>query len=420
MLPAARTETPMFENVLIDARIAWRNLIRQRARTAFGLAAVIFGVVAVLFAAGFIEHVYFATREGFIRSRLGHIQIARKGYFDSGRSDPFAFVMAADRDAASSLERIGGVASVASRIEFSGLLSKGDHTLSFIGEAIEPEREKAIAEAMLITRGTDLTSQIPNAVILGQGLAANLGAEVGDRLVMMVGTSSGGINAKEVVVRGFFSSASKAFDDVALRINLGAAHDLLRIDGAHLWVLALESTELTPRVAKEITDVLGSERYDVMPWYRTADFYHKTVQLFSRQTAVVKLIIAALIALVIANAVAMSVRERTREIGTGLALGLPRMRIVRQFLLEAALLGAIGGAIGLALGTAVARTVSWVGIPMPPPPGLGRGYVAEIIVTGGLMAETLALAMLAAVLAGLLPAWRVSRMRIVDALRHEG
>lgn len=403
---------------MVDVAIAWRQLLRQRRRTAFGVLSVAFGVAALIFAAGFIEYIYFAMREDTIRSRFGHIQIAQRGYFESGRADPFRFVLPVAAEERQQIQRMPGVVSVAQRIEFSGLASRGEATISFLGEAIEPGKEVELSEAIVIASGVNLVDGDGDGAVLGAGLAANLGAQVGDRLVLLVNTPSGGVNAAEVTVRGMFSSATKAFDDVALRVNLSLAQRLLRIDGAHLWVVALGDTEQTDEVVRQLANSLDGKRFEVVPWHRLADFYAKTVELFSRQVGVLKLIIALLILLVISNTVTMNVLERTGEIGTSLAIGMPRSRVLRQFLFEGALLGILGGAVGALVGTTVAWLVSAVGIPMPPPPGLGRGFTAKVMATPEIVGEALLLATVVALAASALPAWRVSRLRIVDALRQ--
>ena len=70
------------------------------------------------------------------------------------------------------------------------------------------------------------------------------------------------------------------------------------------------------------------------------------------------------------------------------------------------------------LGWCAAWLITWVGIPMPPPPGVVRSFTAGILVTPGLLGQALALALVTTFIAGLLPAWRASRLPIVDALRH--
>jgi putative ABC transport system permease protein len=167
-----------------------------------------------------------------------------------------------------------------------------------------------------------------------------------------------------------------------------------------------------------IRSQLDPRLFDVVPWYDLADFYNKTVELFSKQVNVMKLIIALIIVLSISNTQTMSVLERTSEIGTSMALGVTRAQTLRRFLMEALVIGVVGGLIGLGLGMILAKLISIVGIPMPPPPGMARGLTGQIRVTWGLAGDALALALSTTLLAGIYPAWKASRMLIVDALRH--
>ena len=76
-----------------------------------------------------------------------------------------------------------------------------------------------------------------------------------------------------------------------------------------------------------------------IPWSDLADFYNKTVVLFSRQVNVVKFIIGVIIVLTISNTQMMSVLERTTEIGTSLAIGQRRQAVMRMFMAEGVLIG---------------------------------------------------------------------------------
>jgi len=149
-----------------------------------------------------------------------------------------------------------------------------------------------------------------------------------------------------------------------------------------------------------------------------ADFYNKTVVLFSKQVDVVKLIIGIIIVLTISNTQTMSVLERTTEIGTSLAIGLRSSEIMKQFLMEGVLLGIAGGLAGIVLGYLVGAAISAIGIPMPPPPGMARGYTGQILISGALVRDAAILAVLTTLLASILPAWRASRLNVVDALRR--
>ncbi|MBK6336316.1 MAG: ABC transporter permease [Betaproteobacteria bacterium] len=392
--------------------------MRQRHRTGIALLAVAFGVVALLIAGGFIEWLFWAMREDTIRSRLGHIQITRPAYHEAGFANPMAYLIADNPVGLKRVENAAGVVSVAPRMALSGLVSHGTQTVPFVAEGVDPDREARMKRLDFIAEGEDLAATDPAGVTLGRGLAEGLGVSVGDSVVLLANTRSGGINAVEARVRGVFSTSAKAFDDTALRMPIDLARRLQRISGAHVWVVLLDRTDDIELRVRELKTAVGGDGLEVIPWTQLADLYNKTVALFSRQVNAVKLIVASIIVLGISNTMMMGVIERTGEIGTAMALGRTRRQILAQFLGEGLLIGVLGGVVGLGVGWLLAALLSWVGIPMPPAPGMVRGYTAGIMVTPGLAFDALVLAALTSLIASFYPAWRASRLVIVDALRH--
>lgn len=403
--------------LLTDLFLAWRNVVRHKRRSFTGMVAVTFGTAALMLAAGFIEYIYFAMREGTIHAGLGHVQVTRTGYLERGMADPFEYVLPAQAAERKIVETAPHVLQVASRLKFTGLVGFNDASLSFLGEGRDPEREVGGVDALIIEAGTALSNDVPDGVLLGQGLAQNLGAKVGDKVVLLVTKRGGGLGGIEMTVRGIFSTQQKAYDDIALQLPFAAAERLLDMGGAHSWIVYLDKTANTPAVVSHLKAQLGTG-FATYGWYDLADFYEKTVRLFSRQVLVMKFIIALVVILSISNTMLMTVVERTDEIATSMAVGVRRNRILSRFLFEGLLIGAIGGLIGLALGYGLARAISSTGIPMPPPPGMARGYVGQILVTGGLVADALIIAMVTALVASVYPSWKASRMVIAEALRH--
>ena len=400
--------------------LAARNLFRQPTRSAITLSAILFGMIALMISGGFIEWIFWAMREATVYSKLGHIQIAKAGYFLQAQEEPSAFVIPSNLPELSQLSTIPRVRLVTTRLAFNGLVSHGETTTSFIGEGVEPEKEESVSNLLHITKGNGLSTNDPKGMILGRGLAASLGVDVGDSIILLITLSSGGINAIEGHVRGLFFTVSKEFDDSALRIPIGLAKELLRVSGAHTWIVLLDSTEDTHDVLVQVKNHLQSSKsaLEVKPWDELADFYNKTVALYSRQMNALKLIIALIIVLGIANTMTMSVLERTGEIGTLMALGNRSKQIMRLFVTEGLILGLIGGVSGTVIGYILAETISYVGIPMPPAPGMSTGFTGQIRVTPSLAAQALAIAVITSLVASLYPAWKASRLNIVDALRQ--
>jgi len=403
--------------LLNDVLLAARNILRHRRRSAFALAAIASGIAALIVANGFIDWILFKHRETTITSQFGHIQVSRKGYLKEGAADPFAYLLSNSSPVLGELEKLPELRMLGKRLAFSGLMSKGEETVSFVAEAVEPDKERILSSGLRVSKGAALSTDEPMGIIVGLGLAANLGVDVGDTVVLIVNTASGGVNAVECRVRGLFATMSKAYDDAALRVPLDVARGLLKVDGAHVWVLLLDDTDRVRPTIESLRARFGSSGLVFTEWIDLADFHVKAVALFKKQVGVIRAIIAVIIVLSIFNTMIMSVMERTAEIGTLMALGQTRRRILRLFLVEGAMLGVVGGLLGLVLGSALAWLLSYVGIPMPPPPGQSWGFMAEVMVTPRLAVEAVVLAVASTLVASLYPARKASRMVIVDALR---
>lgn len=398
-------------------KLAQRNLMRNKNRTWVSLFTVAGGVIAFLLAGGFINWIFHDMREATIHSQLGHLQIVRPGFFEKGLADPYAFLLPGSPQETNKGRTISGVETITPRLVFSGLASFGDTTVSFSGEGIDPVAERLISSRISIKDGQDLEGGSEARAILGEGLARNLGVQPGDKIVLLATAANGSASAVEVTVAGTFFTINKEFDDYALRMPIALAQKLMRVQGATSWVALLDQTEKTEVVTQAFRQQLPPDHFQVIPWMDLADFYNKTVVLFSKQVEVVKLIIGIIIVLTISNTQTMNVLERTTEIGTSLAIGVRGSEVMMLFLLEGLLIGVVGGLIGIGLGYLIGAGISAIGIPMPPPPGMARGYTGQILISPSLMLDAAFLAILTTLLASVLPAWRASRLNVVDALR---
>jgi putative ABC transport system permease protein len=399
-----------------EIKLAGLNLLRQRRRSMIAFGAIVVGVVGYLLAAGFIEWIFWATREAAIQTGFGHVQISAPGFRDRGASDPRKYVMTADANLRQEIAGLPGVAGIGARLLVNGVVSKGDVTVPFAGEGVEPGYESRFRTVIQVA-GKRLGADDAKGVLLGKGLARALHAQVGDRVVLLVSDRSGGMHGAEATVRGIVSVQVRAYDDVAVTMPLGMAQQLLGTKGIHLWVVSLTDTALTSAFQRQLQPLLERARLQQESWLDASDFYRKTVALLSRQMDVVIGLIGLILVLGISNLLMMNTLERTGEIGTMLAIGTPRGSVLRMHVAEGVLLGLIGAVIGAATGILLAALISAVGIPMPPPPGRDTGYRAEILVSVPVVMNAIFLAVGSAAIASIFPAWRASRMPIVDALR---
>ncbi|MFZ0731785.1 MAG: FtsX-like permease family protein [Candidatus Sulfotelmatobacter sp.] len=118
------------------------------------------------------------------------------------------------------------------------------------------------------------------------------------------------------------------------------------------------------------------------------------------------------IMLVSANTMAMSVRNRTREVAVLKTLGFTRRRVLSIFVSEAVALAFGGGLIGVLIAIPVVSGMTHRFI--------GLGIPLDMKVNGITAAMSLFIAVILGVVSGYIPAYRASRVNIVEGLRHIG
>ena len=398
--------------------IALRNVLRQKTRTAVTLAAIVCGVAGLILGGGWVNDIFAQLGEALIHSQSGHLQVYKQGFYAAGSRAPEKYLIASPDEIKQRIASSTGVENVMARLNFSGLLNNGRTDLPIVGEGVEPGKEAALGSFVSITKGRKLADQDAFGMEVGQGVAQALKLSPGDRVTLLANALEGALNSLDVEVIGVFQSYSNEYDARAVRIPLAAAQELLGTKGANALVVSLKKTADTSRVATDLKAQLGASGLEVKTWVELNDFYEKTVELYKRQFGVLQLIILIMVLLSVANSVNMSVFERVGEFGTMMSLGNRSNQVFGLILTESVVLGLIGSGLGVALGVVLALAISAVGIPMPPPPNANLGYTARIQIVPSTLLMSFVIGFSATVIASILPARRVSRIPVVDALRQ--
>jgi putative ABC transport system permease protein len=399
-------------------KLAWRNLLRQKARTAAGLAAVAVGVTCIILSGGFIQDIFVQLREAIIHSQSGHIQVAPVGFLGSGSRSPEKYVIENPEREKDRIASVPGVSDVMARAYFSGLLNNGYTDFPIIGEGMEPDKEAALGTFLQIKEGRLLTDEDQYGVMVGEGVARALELRPGDSVVVLVSTTGGAINTLDFEVVGIFQSYSQEYDDRAVKVPLRAAQELLNTGSANVIVVSLQRTADTAKLAGLLRERTMWKDMEVKTWFELNQFYRSAVELYERQFGVLRIIILVMVLLGVMNTLNMTVFERVGEFGTMRALGDRSSWVTRLVIVESVMLGLIGAVLGAILGVLLALGISAIGIPMPPPPNSNLGYTAYIRIVPSVIASAFAIGVVAATLASLLPAFRVSRIHIAEALRQ--
>lgn len=400
-------------------KIALRNAFRNQRRSCLSVFMIASAVASIVIFEGFTYNMVEGLRETTIETQTGHIQMARKTFWEKSNLKPKQNLILDYSQFIESVKKDGRVKYVAGRLEFFGLLSKDDASISARAVTIDPGKEVSRNKYFRFKEGNALSEKHPFQVAVGSGLAKKLGIKTRDSVSLLTHTYDGVVNAMDFEVSGIFQTDISEFDDSTLLIPLETAQKLLDTQGVEQIVVGLNSSWETKDFKGFLEPKLGtlSGEVQLKTWFQLATLY-KQVSIFNKlQNTIVKFILFMLVLLSIANTVGMSILERTGEIGTIRALGEQRKSIVWQFLTEGFFLGLCGAIVGGLGGALLAHLFNAMNIPVVFP-GASAPIIIKIQILGTSIVKGGALGILITVVAAILPAYRAAKMNIVQALRY--
>jgi putative ABC transport system permease protein len=304
---------------------------------------------------------------------------------------------------AADIEQIPDV-SIVSPIRFSPAIVDGED------ESVTGTNEGAfeLLDMTLVDGDADLG---PGEVVISQGTAEDRGISVGDEIPVNLVDDDRPESERTARVAGIYEAPESApdlgpyvigLDDfTAAAPSSSDAQIFVKIaDGATIAQVEPELEQVvTPFAA---ADVLSVDEYK--------DSIKSQLNVFLLLLIALLLLSVVIAVLGIANTIALSVLERTRELGLLRAVGMRRRQVRATVRWEAVIISLYGTVLGLAFGL----VGGWGLVRALRDEGFG---VFEVPVV-----PFIAVALLGAfvgVLASVWPAWRASRMNVLDAIATE-
>lgn len=414
---------------MILARLALRNVLRNRRRTALTLLVVIAGFMALSLAGGFMAQTFDALSHAAIRGGIGHIQLLHPNALEGDEGQSLEFAIPEGEALASRLRHDPAIADVLPRIQFMGLLSNGPKSVAFLGTGVDPVREPKFMAVMDSLKdgakanggaGSRWLSSISGSreVILGVGIAKSLGASVGSSLTLMSTNKDGGLNALDVEVVGLQDMGLRELNERVLTVSLDTAANLVDAGSARSRLsLLLKHPEDTARELPRIQTLAGKD-VQALPWFELASLYKQVKLLYLAIFGFMGLVLFLVVLLATANTLLMSVMERVREFGTLRAIGMQAPQLTALLQWEGALLGLCGSGLGLLLTLVFRLAVNALHLQMPAPPGTSHGYELNIHFVPMVYFCVFIGLQLTLQLSALFPGLKAAKLRIVEALRH--
>jgi putative ABC transport system permease protein len=287
--------------------------------------------------------------------------------------------------------------------------------VTLFGYGIQPE----VQALYVLEAGRDLVPNDTVGVLLSRTASTVLRAGIGDSITLIGRLDPQVVTAavgRRFAVRGLVHwiydykgqpSVGTVLPVMQHLANFGSA------DRASLIVVKLhpgvEVSSATNRLAATLPELEVNSVADLVNHFKQRLVY------FRQLSYILGSLSSIVTVLLVATMLSITVNERLGEIATLRAIGISRVTVVRQVLLEGAALTLIGGACGIVLGVLTARYLDAILTSFPGLPAAFSFFVPR--------RESLAVAALlllaAGSLAGLYPAWLAARAPIASTLRSE-
>ncbi|MBI3263467.1 MAG: FtsX-like permease family protein [Acidobacteria bacterium] len=375
--------------------LIWRNLLRRKARTFFTTLSIL--VAFILFGLLMTIRVAFSLGVDLAGAdRL--VQLHKVGFL--------IFLPLGHKDR---IAQVPGVKEVTYQTWFGGIYQ--DPSNFFAQMAVDPEAFlRMYPEFKVPPDQAKAWIDDRTGAMVGRALAERFGWKLGDRIPLQ-GTIFNTGRPWEFTIDAIYDGEQKGTDTTQFLFH----YDFLReagMGGQSLvgwYVIRVADPQQAAQIAQLVDAQFANSAFETKTSTEKA-----FVQGFAKQIGDIGAIMVAIsvavlftILLVAGNTMAQSIRERTNELAVLKTVGFSDGRILGLVLAESCAIAIIGGGIGLALGWAITERGDPTGGMLPAfyLPGRDLGVGVGLIVLLGL-------------LAGILPAWQASRLRIVDALRR--
>ena len=331
------------------------------------------------------------------------------------------------------VEQEPGIVGAAPFVSAQAMLTYRGAVKGAIVNGIDPEMESRVSIIDDHIKAGSLNNLEPGefGIVLGEILAAQLGARMGDKVTMVLPEASvnpAGVfpRLKRFTVVGVFGVGADL--DASLGyINIDDAARFQRLPKGSVEGIRLETEDLfeAPQLVWQIASKL-SGRYFISDWTRTHGQLFKAIQMEKTMVGLLLTIIVAVAAFNIVSTLVMVVTDKQADIAILRTYGVTPAQVMQIFMVQGALIGVIGTVSGVVLGILGALNVSAIvaglekimGIQFLNPNVYFISYLPSQLQWPDVMTVSAA-GLILSFIATLYPAWRASRIQPAEALRYE-
>lgn len=399
------------------SRLAWRNLWRNHRRTLIMLMAIAIGVWAMIFMTALMRGMVDEMIRDGLNNLPGYVQIHHPEYLDDPSIENS--LPAPGPELISALQS-PEVTAWTSRVRVPAMISSERDSRGVTLLGVDPSGEISLGfDPASIVEGRFLEGPDDKGLVIGKKLLERLETRLGKRVVVMSQDPENNVADRGFRIVGVYKAKLASLEEAFIYAGRSSVQSLLSMD-QQVSEIAIRGQDYrnVDSLFQAVRKTAPPES-EVLPWTELDSYMGMMMNVMDGFVLVWIVVIFLALSFGLVNTLMMAVFERVREIGLMQALGMKPSAILYQILLESVMLLALGLLIGNILAIATI---------LPIRDGIDISMVAEGMEMMGasstlypaLKLNDLALANIVVIILGiltsLLPAWRASQYRPVEAI----
>jgi ABC-type lipoprotein release transport system permease subunit len=416
--------------------MAWKNLFRYKKRSIITASAIGVGVMLTVFLAGLLYGMQLETERNLRWNETASAKVFASGYFAERDNYPLDYLIEKDEQeaiaavidnvaaetgiritqtprvviSAEAYFDVNSEITASTTVLLAGVKSAGDESVFRIRENVDRGR-------WLSTGG--------EGIIIGNSLASDMNAELGDTVVIECHGLGGFLQAIEAPITGIVVTDDNIINSGWVFMDLEYLNAQLELEGNITELdIAIPETANFEKTTATLRAELSSmtNNFEFCTWQELAEDILALIRTKSSGSGMILFCVLIVAAVGIINTMLMAVMERKNEIAMLLALGYTKGTIRALFLLEGLFIGLIGSAAGFIAGAAANLFFVVHGLDMSAAfQGVDMGYRSTGIFRSAwdftVMGSSVIGAVLVSALAAFFPSGKIVKKEIAEIFR---
>ena len=214
-------------------KIAARNVLRNKRRTAITGIVMMFGIGLYIYADSILKGMDRMTIDNMVNYTESYLKVRTPEYVSNLQGNPLEHGIP---DPEGTIRKIlaadPAIKAAAPRTRFVARLSNYEDEIPVLATAVDPVRDGEVLRLTdVVVQGVWLDKAEPRSVVIGADLAAELGIGLGDYVLVSASTVYENVNADEYRIAGLLAAPDPSLNKAALFIAFPDADEFLGLNG---------------------------------------------------------------------------------------------------------------------------------------------------------------------------------------------